>query len=412
VTPKISGGFISEPSGATESVFDRGGNGLIYVKENTLRFRPLSDRDGVNDRVIGDHQPTADILPLRWEEPDRVWSKDASTGELRCWSTGVPRGVGPLYVLTPGPELTGNRFAVRDGSRKWRLPVKSHDSKAPWLWDCSLLQASKPFELSANTYWYMSFTDIHPSGTWLVASAGHWDRAYFWPLVRAFPSVVEGYRNNYKPVAFSPDGQKIVTNWGDGSLRVWPLRSGDREYAFAPTSQGILGNLVFDPSGRSVISIGSGSTLSIVPLDGTRPQSLEGFSDNHLISCVVFSPSGRLAAAATVYGTVEPKVLRVWDLDSGEVQVFDLEPHEGDSREPDSARTGYEHGIGINGLAFMDESTLYGASTDGMMKRWDLGTGVVEVVSAADPSHFGGPSASGRCPISRSRRCTPCPTTS
>ena len=87
-------------------------------------------------------------------------------------------------------------------------------------------------------------------------------------------------------------------------------------------------------------------------------------------------------AAASGFGTAEKKVMRVWDLETGDVRVFDLEPPGPDAAEPPGTTSGYEHGV--RALAFTDESTLLTAGADGV-RRWDLATGSFEAVVATEP---------------------------
>jgi WD40 repeat protein len=103
---------------------------------------------------------------------------------------------------------------------------------------------------------------------------------------------------------------------------------------------------------------------------------LEQFSDETNLDAAAVSPSGRLVA--TAYGLGRgPKTLRVWDLESDELRLFDL---------PDGTSTEEAFERGIEDAAFADEVTLYTAG-DGGVRRWDLGSGEHELVFAAEPGH-------------------------
>jgi len=65
--------------------------------------------------------------------------------------------------------------------------------------------------------------------------------------------------------------------------------------------------------------------------------------------------------------------LRVWDLQTGDVSVFDQ------PKDPE----GYE-GYYARGLSFVDETTLFTAGANGLV-RWDLETGIYEQVLRAPP---------------------------
>jgi len=288
-------------------------------------------------------------------------------------------------MIPAPPEGAKMRCAVRSGTGTWRLSWIS-GGKAPWLWDLGLLPGGQALELRANTNWYGSMMDMHPAGKWLVASAENWDQLRFWPLTKTYPSVVEGYSNPWKPVEFSPDGEWLATGWGDGSLRLWPLPTGEpRELqVFEAPRASYYTNLAFDRTGEKLVTTGSGA-IFVVSLGGGTPRQLEGFPKGQMVFATAFSPSGRLVAAGTGFGTGERKVLRVWDLETGEVRVFDLEgPRTGPEgiAESRAVETGWEDCVFT--VLFEDESTLLTAGAGGV-RRWNLETGTSEVVIQTAP---------------------------
>jgi WD40 repeat protein len=114
----------------------------------------------------------------------------------------------------------------------------------------------------------------------------------------------------------------------------------------------------------------------VVPLDGSPPRKLERFSHETNLDAAAVSPSGRRVATAFNTGR-GPKTLRVWDLETGELGLFDLP--EGTSPEETFKR-------GVLDVGFADESTLYTAG-DGGVYRWDLERGEHELAFAAEPGH-------------------------
>jgi len=137
--------------------------------------------------------------------------------------------------------------------------------------------------------------------------------------------------------------------------------------------------LSFDPQGRFLFVAGNRDFACIVPLDGSPPRVLERFSNETLLEGTAVSPSGRRVATAFTYGG-GPKTLRVWDLETGELSLFDLPGRS-------SSTTGNERGI--EDLAFVDDVTLYTAG-DGGVRRWNLETGSHEPVYTTKPGHFAG----------------------
>ena len=156
--------------GATNSVFDPNGRGWLYAKGNTIFYRPLPVRRGQTDVVVGRHENDAVVLRIREGESDRVWSRDRTTREYRCWSLTNP-GAEPLAVIPPPP---GNgRYLVRDLAGQWRfVSGGAGEGKAPELWDLDAPAGARTVPLRRNDSWYSSLVS-NPS-------RGHLDGHALW----------------------------------------------------------------------------------------------------------------------------------------------------------------------------------------------------------------------------------------
>jgi WD40 repeat protein len=144
-----------------------------------------------------------------------------------------------------------------------------------------------------------------------------------------------------------------------------------------PEAEGALWrDLVFDPQGRFVFVVAHSVTAYVVPLDGSPPRRLEGLPESRetLLAEAAVSPSGRQVATAFRRGGKGegPRVLWVWNLETGELRLFDLP--EVPSPDPNREQ-------GVWDLAFADDSTLYTSGIGGV-RRWDLDTGAHDVVLA------------------------------
>jgi WD40 repeat protein len=220
-----------------------------------------------------------------------------------------------------------------------------------------------------------------------VATTHILSRLTFWPLPVRWPSVVDGYKQAVRPLAFSPDSRWLATSWADGHLRLWPLPgSGSSEVkVFASPQISVWEGLAFDPRSRYLFAVGNEDGAWIVPLDGSPPRQLQVFSKDTLLYGAAVSPTGRRVATAFGYGKGS-KTLRVWDVETGTVRLMDLPVPSPPPATATRAPTGYEGGI--TSLAFLDDSTLYTAGHGGI-RRWNLETGAHELVRSFEADQSG-----------------------
>jgi WD40 repeat protein len=361
--------------GARASLFDPFGNGWIYSKGNEIHHRQLPMRKDVPDRLVG--RSDRPMLPREStpSEPDRLWSGDRDSGEWRLWDLSASGGE-PLRTVRPPPGLGEGVLITPDTSGRWGMEwLWGTQRREARLWNLGAWPQARPLRLRRSGSWSNASTHIGPGGDWLVAATHLAQRTTFWPLRRSTPWVVDGYSSYVRFLTFSPDSRWLATTWtvGSDSLRLWPLPGNEsREVRLLTLPAKGWMACAFDPRGRFVFVVGEAAY--VVPLDGSPPRKLAGSSgESHWNAAV--SPSGRRAATASTCDG-EIKTLRVWDLDTGELRIFDL------PQSPSSTKTGCEGGV--YRLEFTSESTLFTAGYGGV-RRWDLESGTHELVLAAEP---------------------------
>jgi len=346
---------------------DPTGNAWLYTTDGSVYSRPLPVRAGVPDRVIARHSSDRARV-WGWGRPQGVYSSD-SNGEIILWTTADGTSVPGRRLRKP--ETATTRLKP-DPAGRWAVDADGsiREGKAS-LWDLQGLAGARPIELRRGGSWYFSYSDFQPGGTWVVATTNGLQEVSFWSLLGPFPVVVDGYETKYRrPVAFTPDGRSLVTHWGQDRVRLWPLPgAGDREVVDVKLpSPAWRTRLAVDPTGKHVLSIGSGRDIFLVSLTGAEVRRLEGLPSRDLVESGAFSPSGRLVAAASLVPEGRA-TLRVWDLVSGESRAFD---------QPQDPEADYF----INSIAFVDETALYTAGLNGLL-RWDLEAGTYEKVLEA-----------------------------
>jgi len=126
-----------------------------------------------------------------------------------------------------------------------------------------------------------------------------------------------GHTDGIWSVAFSPDGQRIVTASQDGTTKVWEVNSG-KELLTLHYASLFLPKVAFSPDGQRILTTSADAKI----WNATSGEELITFpgQDNPIIS-VAFSPDGRRIVTGCVDATA-----KVWEADSGK-QLLTLQGH-------------------------------------------------------------------------------------
>jgi WD40 repeat protein len=219
-------------------------------------------------------------------------------------------------------RLTGHQsgvFAVAispDGH--FALSGGSDDSMI--LWDIDVGRKLKSFHGHKSTVSCVAF--LYPSGKShrgekprtfpRLALSGSWDKTVrLWDLqeareVRCF----FGHTENVRSVAFSPNGEWIVSAGSDNSIRLWQTETGKQVHCFRGHTKGVW-SAAFSSDGEHILSGGWDKTLRWWDIKtGKELGCLKGHTD--AVRSVALSPDDHLAASASDDGTV-----RLWDMTKG-----------------------------------------------------------------------------------------------
>jgi WD40 repeat protein len=164
-------------------------------------------------------------------------------------------------------------------------------------------------------------------------------------------------------VAFSTDGKLLAGGFGDGSVRLWDPVTGRLIGSLLPTGsdrQGGVNGVAFSPDGRLLAGgFGDGSVRLWDPATGQPhgPVLRVGSSGQRGVGGVAFSPDGRLLAGGFGDGSV-----RLWDPVTGQ-------PHGPVLRAASGPQAS------VNAVAFGPDGMLVGAYADGVIRMWKVSVG-------------------------------------
>ncbi|OBH95466.1 TIR domain-containing protein [Mycobacterium sp. E2733] len=173
-----------------------------------------------------------------------------------------------------------------------------------------------------------------------------------------------GHTGPVDSVAFSPDGQRIVSGSEDTTLRLWNAETGAPIGAPLTGHTGPVTSVAFSPDGRRIVSAGSTIADGTVRLwdAGTGQQIGALLTDNSgPWDSVAFSPDGRrIVSGSGPVGNIGPGRVQFWDADTGQPVG-----------QPLIAGTGPVFSVAYS----RDGQRIVSGSADGTVRLWNAVTG-------------------------------------
>ena len=268
----------------------------------------------------------------------RLW--DAQTGVLQHTLTEEGLAYTAIHVAF-SPD--GQTLAGGGGESYFDASIEtSVDSGTIHLWDTDTgILINTLTGQHTNPVTSVAFS---PDGR-ILASGGtnyHFDEAtdthasngiiHLWNVDIGTPIHTLTGHTDVVSVAFSPDGQTLVSGSLDNTLRLWDVVTGQHLQTLTGDSQEFT-TVVFGPDGQTLVSGSWDGTIRLWDVATGEPfQTLGGHT--HLINSIAFSLDGQIMASGSYDGTVllweaiptspEPERLTADVNGDGEVNIQDL----------------------------------------------------------------------------------------
>jgi WD40 repeat protein len=264
--------------------------------------------DGIH--AIASQPRPASILDLDWRPDGRQIAVCTREEGVQVWNAQTFQRVRTFYGVSTRAAFSpdGRRLAIGGLDRQVRIWDLATQPQPHLVRPHPLGASIKEIAFSPDSR-YLALTSIketlpgsrndHALKLWDVASR---------QIVREF----KGHMGWLTGVAFSSDGNRLVTSSEDKTVKLWDVATGDEIRSFEGHTAAVLA-VAFSPNDRHVVSASSDKTVKLWESDtGRELRTFEGHSA--AVNCAQFHSDGAAIVSASANGWI-----RIWDVGSGEM---------------------------------------------------------------------------------------------
>ncbi|MEM7346564.1 MAG: WD40 repeat domain-containing protein, partial [Chloroflexota bacterium] len=221
------------------------------------------------------------------------------------------------------------------------------------LWDTTTYEPiGQPLERHEGPIWDLAFS---PDGQYLV-SVGLDGNIIIWnlsaPEIR-FEEILSEEPDEIIAVEFSPDGQYLITAGADSVVNVWSWETRQLVMTFAEIHTAPIADLDFTPDGQILASTSLDGTIILWDMATGQPLGEPLTEHTDEVDRILFTPDGKRFASTSFDGTII-----LWDVATRQPLGDPLRGHTGDE---------------ILGLTFSPDGQLMASGgNDSNILLWDI----------------------------------------
>jgi len=209
-------------------------------------------------------------------------------------------------------------------------------------------------------------------GAYVLMAGSDSGEIYVWRIPSGDCKVFQGNGEKCETATITSDGKKLAAGYGDGTFKLWDIKSCNILLEMAPNS-----------------TLGHTSTVTTISCDKENNMILTGGEDG---KATLIGPNGPVGTLNPNSGTIETVLLDCPDFETkiavtgtldGKVTIWDV------SRQMPRTECEDPNPIGITRMLWARDNTILAGTLNGALKAWDARTGQLKfsLLGHADNIH-------------------------